>query len=1109
MSGLDNPFNLQPAPITQFVGRSEILERWKQRLTPGSDDWNNSQSWLIIGNGGVGKTSLVHKMSHLAQSTVNAHVINLDLGHYRQLNRDEDFFYFLDTHLPPAQRWSSRLRVWLDLPPGAPEGEVNRKFLSLLSNLALAFAPGGSSLGGELDLSFLRQESGQPSAFGLRLVQAFNTLAILSEEQKDRPVVLLVDQMGKIHDAYRWLLVGHQLLQMAERIYHHKTSNIICVFVLRPERKGLLEHELEYYLRTPLFKSNVFHTEHLHPFQQHEAVWAIVERTKGKTGWDYSLAGKITRALNASLGIDPYHVIVGAAALWDHLYSGDEQKLPHELADTDVYEIVSQGHSYQLESVRRRSATQWAILSLLSYYPSGLDVETITQHLNNHQKNLSLHEVEQAIGVLSNQAGYRLLDATFATLPVRYTLAHDILREQLQRQLPPEERLNELVQKLLDDGSWQYKNHFSEAPFNEQNLALLWQHSAQLLFSTASWEAIVNSELNVNETRLVQWMTHYPNEIQLAVIKLEKARIAPYSSFGHQLIVAYIHPSRRTLFEVLRVLLYKMENIYRMENSPLRQRVMEELAEIGELDVTIPMLSELVKGDRVALARRQAAETLAKIGERDAAIPVLVELAQSAREQEVRQQSAEALAKLGERDVSVLVLTELAQSAREQKVRVRAIETIVMLVEQAAAIPVLMGLAQSANDLQIRKRAIEALAKLGERDVSTPFLVALAQSSRDQQIQQVVAEALAKIGEREVSIPILTKLAQSTGTHDVYAKTVEEIRKIADKDLSNLARLAESARDDTFHGKVTEIWTQLDEPTKAMLSTLANNTQKKEDRTRLEAARVLAKIGERAVSMPVLSELAQDSEEEWVRLQAIEVFSRIDEHDIALPILENLAQNAKDVQIRQQAVEAIAEISERDASMPMLWDWEDANVNFSLTIKTQVLTTEDGKEVRKPEMPASGQDIVKSVYQMRRRISKVLRAGETVVPVLTELAESAPNFWARYEVVKALSQIGEPAKSVLSTFALNVQEEEDQIRQEAAAALARIGVLDTALPVLTELAQSAWDDDIRNQAIEVLGQIGEPASLALLQIALSDTDVEIAQTAALHLVIISKRRMED
>lgn len=59
-------------------------------------------------------------------------------------------------------------------------------------------------------------------------------------------------------------------------------------------------------------------------FQRQEAVRAIIERAKGQS-WGHSVAGKIVEALNPLEGIDPYNVILGAAAVWDYLYSHEVQ----------------------------------------------------------------------------------------------------------------------------------------------------------------------------------------------------------------------------------------------------------------------------------------------------------------------------------------------------------------------------------------------------------------------------------------------------------------------------------------------------------------------------------------------------------------------------------------------------------------------------------------------------------------------------------------------------------------------------------------------------------------------------------------------------------------
>jgi HEAT repeat protein len=1119
MSGLDNPFKLTPATATQFVGRQDILLRWQERLTPDSEAWASGQSWLVIGSGGVGKTSLLNKMRQVAEDDFKAHVVSLDLGHYRQLDREGDFFHFLDIHLPPAQKWSSRLRHWFNLPADASTGQVATKFLSLLSHFAVAFSHvNWDGLG--LEFSPPGVDSSQPSGFGLRLVKAFNTLASLSEEQ-DRPVVLLVDQVGKVHDAYRWLLVGYQLLQLAERIHHSKTSNIICVFSLRPERKGLLEYDLEYYLRAPLFKDAVYHMEHLHPFRQQEAITAVIERSKGKKGWGYLIAGKIARTLNASTGIDPYQVIVGAAAVWEHLYRGEEEKHPYELDDTAVYDIVRQGHGYLLESVRRRSATQWTVLSLLSFHPAGLTVDDITKQLNRRHKNLSLQEAEQAVAALSDQAGYRLLHMVSDANPALYMLAHDILREYLQRELPLKERMREQAQKLLDDGAWRYEYNLGAVPFNQQDLELLWQYRTQLSFSPMSWKAIAECELYIDKTRLLLWAAQYPEEIKTALTQIDRKRSKLLQEFRYLLLTAYLYPTSNSLSGLLS---WVAQNA---QSDGMRWQAAEALVQLGERNVTLSMLSELAQNGQDAGMRYQAAEALAKLGERGLALSVLSELAQNAQDEGMRYQATEALVKLGEREVPLSVLKDLAQNGQDDGIRQRATQALGQIGEPALSI--LRDLAQNAWDYLVRRQAIEALGQLGEQDVTLSVLRDLAQSDRDERVvrqrpaqaprqlsvtalsrlaqhdqddwtRQQAAKALMKLGERNIALTVLSELAQYAWDDKVRWWSTEALGQLGEPALSALSELAQNAQDDLLRRQATEALVKMGLPALLVLSELAQNAQDywvrrqatealvklgepalsalselaqnaQDDWVRWQATEALVKLGELDVTLSVLSELAHDAQDYWVRRQATEILGQLGEQALVLSVLSELAQNAQDERGRWWAAEALMKLGKRDMTLPVLSELaqnaQDERVRWSAAEALMKLGKRDVALSVLSELARHARDD----RVCRQAIEALGQFGEPALSVLSELAQNAQDDRVRRQATETLGQLGEPALSVLSELAQNAQD--DRVRQRAAEALMKLGERDIPLSVLSEIAQNAQDERVRREIVETLRRHGK------------------------------------
>lgn len=1109
MPKLKNPFQLSPASANEFVGRHDLLKRWEDRLTLDSDAWNSAQSWLIVGEGGVGKSSLLNKMGDLAKKQFNAHVINLDLGLYRHLNKDDDFFYWLDSQLPPAKKWSSRLRRWFDLPATASDLQVTTEFLSLISRFAIAFSSVNWN-GVGLEFSPEGKEPNRPKSFFERLIITFNRLALLSEEQ-NKPVVLLVDQLGKIHDAYLWLMVGYMLLQLAERNCHYQISNIICVFCLRPGRKGQLEHQFDYHLKRSLFEKETLHIERLHPFHRQEAMTAIIERAKGQ-GWGHLIAGKIAKALNGSEGIDPYHIILGASAVWDHLYSGEEPKQPQDLDDTAVYEIVRQGHGYLLDSVRNRSAIQGAVLSLLAFYPAGLNLEEITFQLNVRRTSATLTEVDQAVLSLSDQAGYRLLDIIPKSSPSLYTLAHDILREHLQERISPDERNRRLIQKLMDEGTWRYEQNYSAEPFNRQNLDLLWQNRAQLLFSRKSWEAIVNSELALNENRLFFWFSQYPDSVEIAVAQLNDSRSERMHDYSLRLMLAYFLPTYKTLFPILCKLASNAKDKY------VRQEVAEFLGEFGEQ--AVEMLNKLAR-DKELFVRRQAVKSLGRIGK--PALEVLNNLALYSRDETLRQEIAGLLGDFGE--PGLRVLSRLAQNDENLQVRRQAVENLGKIGEPARS--VLTKLAKNDNEPIIRRQSVIGLSTFGvpvlgmlsdiikvDENLSVQcqatqslgsigepaleLLIELTQNKYHGQLRLEAAITLKEFGSQELAIWVLNELAWNDDDLYISRQATAELAKIGMPAFSKLSSLAQSSVDAEVRRLATDSLYEIGEPALEILSELA--LADKDVGVRQLAIKGLGKIG--VPALPVLKETVESDKHQSLHMNAVEALWEIDEQQLCLNVAREVVLNSSN---REERLHATYFLGQKGGE-------------FALTVLMEVVKKDEWIRVR------------------RTAAEYLAKSGEKALTILSELVHTCSDFVICRYAIDGLRDIGQSAMSVLIEVAKDEEniergdeylhtvlfpileilwkfDEEDIVRSvldkilqktpqlstshlKVAEFYVAMGDQEAAIVSLKALARLAQSRGLRVRAVNALGKLDDLVLPVLVEVIQNDRVAKVLRAAA-------------
>ncbi len=761
MNPLINPFSLGPADERFFIGRNEILDRWRQRLTVNSDMWRNGKSWMIIAPGGIGKTSLLTQMQQIAKKEFKAAIVVLDLGHYCDLNSVADFFSSLDGQLPNAQHLSTRMREWLKLEPDASASTLyTRLFWSILERVAVSVSPGLWSI--EISGSAVEQQL--PVSITTQLAQSFNNLAVLSEEQKV-PVVVLIDQAGKADRDYRWRFIIEQLLTLTRRTRLTNTLNLIFVFAMRPERKGKLEHSLS----RELFADFLFQYEDLRPFSTDEAVKAILVRDRAHISGQ--VATKIVNTISSTEGISPYSVQLASSAIWDYLYRDSKPKSPNDLSIEDVKRIIAQGHEY-LVSPFREKLVHWEVLKLLAFHPGGLTISEITLRLKDSPGVPFGNTATDAINELINQNKRWLIIAIqdHNSLP-RYTIAHDLLREYISSQLPVEERLTERARRALNDGAWRYHQH--NHPLSDEELDLIKSQCKQLIIESDEWEAIIFSSLYTENFNLIfEWVNCNPTIVVSVLCNMPWPATKKVILLRALLVQAIISKKPMPLL---------MELAVHSENPDIQIGAVEILAQFREN--SYQYLIQLVKSDNKEVSAK-ATSLLINFG--SSVLPLLAEVLTDITDERSRLEVSKALLGIGHEKLLLQTLVEIVDYSQNIEIRNEAIHLIAKLPCFIASISALENFARSLDKPKLQIQAVEALAEFGEAALAP--LGALIYSPPNHQIRWKAIQLLPKLGRS--ARPILSELSQY--------KFSSRIRNFAQEALQTL----ETNNDRSFNSNV-------------------------------------------------------------------------------------------------------------------------------------------------------------------------------------------------------------------------------------------------------------------------------------------------------------------
>ena len=747
-----NPYSFEPATGNFFVGRDEIFGKWQERLDPDSEDWKSCKSWIIVGPGGIGKSSFLRQIEWLGINATNGfskyQPIYVNFEDYFDLS-PIDLFEALESRLPKPEHLGTKMRILFDLPPDASIAslglEVTNKLLQIFSP---SYSP-ASWIGKGIELGGLNISKKDPEGISTRFAIVLNKLIVLSEEQES-PVVILLDQLDKAFNYEKWYFLTCQFISLAEKIKRSKVDNIILIFGMRPDRKGELEYKIKTHLGNSFpLNEYTFQTEILSPFSIQEGTGAIMARSSGLI--DYSLAQKIVNAVITEGGVDPYKVQLGALSVFAYLYQDDTPKDHSKLTQSEIGTIIKDFYE-DLVKIFQKDPIEWEVLKCLSSYSSGLSTLELANRLE--KRGINQGETRKAIERILGKSDYWILKRIEIEKQVdRFTISHDLIREYISNLIPDNEKLIENANKTLEYCIWRYQNSFQYLDDNELNL--IFSQKVNLTIPQEHINIIFYSLLLQPDYALIEkWSIAYPNEF-IIFLKQELQPNVDIETTLRWLMVKSLYLSdKESIIKVINLLINN-------RNEPnITIRLIDNLYLLGS--DSLPSLNNLAYSSMGVSIRIKASEMIWKLGNEKSARQILLDLLQNYADESNKIEIAKTFTRLGETESALQILSNLAYESTNDSNKLIIAKVLNEMNNTSLALSILFDLVNKSINESLRLEAAETIWLLGDSKFALPILLDLAKYSKDESIKLNVANALIRLNNTASALPILDNLVNSS-----------------------------------------------------------------------------------------------------------------------------------------------------------------------------------------------------------------------------------------------------------------------------------------------------------------------------------------------------------
>ncbi|MDP8233546.1 MAG: HEAT repeat domain-containing protein [Candidatus Saelkia tenebricola] len=383
----------------------------------------------------------------------------------------------------------------------------------------------------------------------------------------------------------------------------------------------------------------------------------------------------------------------------------------------------------------------------------------------------------------------------------------------------------------------------------------------------------------------------------------------------------------------------------------------------------------------------------------------------------------------------------------------------------------LIRLLQNKKDYSMRSFAVEALGDIKDKRAVEPLIVILKNS--DENIRERAVEALGRIGDLRGVEPLIEILKDEKCC--VRISAVKALRNLGYKPLSNSEKI--------FYLIASQDWNEIAKIGETAIEPLINIM--KDEAIRDRAAEALGKIGSARSVEPLITLL--NDKNYMVRISAAEALGKIRDERAVEPLIQIMTD--ENYNVRMSAAKALSKIGDERAleyTITLLKDnknyyntaaealekfWNKRAIehlivllkdtdNFVRLEASEVLGKIGDNRVMKPLIEV----LMDKDHNVRKAAVKSLRKlnykPSNNYERLVYLIEA--NKWN--EIIK----IGEPAVELLIEF---LNDSVINIRKNAAEVLGKIGNIKAVEPLISILTDS--NKDVRECAAVALGKIGD------------------------------------
>jgi HEAT repeat protein len=449
-----------------------------------------------------------------------------------------------------------------------------------------------------------------------------------------------------------------------------------------------------------------------------------------------------------------------------------------------------------------------------------------------------------------------------------------------------------------------------------------------------------------------------------------------------------------------------------------------------------PALAELLVDDDVEI-RRKAAAALGELRPRsDEAIESLIH-ALGDEDAEVRQLAAAALEEIGPSARSAADRLAESLDDEESDVRKAAIRALKRTGAATAVVPAITKVLDDKNE-EVRIEALLALSSFG-REASTAIpQVILRVHDRHDWVKTAAIEALAKIASADVAVPAIIELVRFPN-HEVRRRVAEDLAAIgpaAAKAVPQLARQLTRDDDDEVRMAMADALGAIDRGSDAAIGALTQALSDDHAYVRTHAAMALGQIGPKArqAVLGLLALLDDGEARTAAALAVVEIDQRL---DAAMPVLLD-ALDDPGPWAASQAAYNIGRIGPAaKAAVPKLLAMLEDD-------ETGMAAEALGKlgEAAAPALPKLRRalELEDGKLRVHAAISVWKLCGDKrMIGILATFAVDNSTDWdTRFQAVKALGEIGPPAKEAAQTLREHIDDGGRSFEDTVIEALRRI-----------------------------------------------------------------------